>query len=296
MQSEIDSELKSLYADREEEKKLLQAYVDEIQESQKLLEMKNRELLNYQKNITEKERLLNSIFESSKIGICVTDENGFFVKANRSYCEMHGYKEEELIGRHFSMVVHPEQKEYAYKIHDDFISGIDEPPTEWDAIDKNRRTFKILVTASRLILDDGRVHKVTTVMNISEISKIQERIKDDEKRFRALFEGSLGVVLVYTIDEELRAENFIDINKEANRVLGYSKEQIKLLNIKDLIPEMDEKSILKLHTMLMDVKSVKMQKTIETSKSEKIVTEIEVYTVLLEHKKAVVLIARDNNA
>ncbi|OQY47653.1 MAG: hypothetical protein B6247_26175 [Candidatus Parabeggiatoa sp. nov. 2] len=50
--------------------------------------------------LQEREALLSAIFDVTKIGLCVTDEEGRFVRVNSTYCELYGYTAKELLGQH----------------------------------------------------------------------------------------------------------------------------------------------------------------------------------------------------
>eukprot|EP01022_Parablepharisma_sp_SALTPOND_P021683 TRINITY_DN43295_c0_g1_i1.p1 TRINITY_DN43295_c0_g1~~TRINITY_DN43295_c0_g1_i1.p1 ORF type:complete len:1153 (-),score=108.46 TRINITY_DN43295_c0_g1_i1:2103-5561(-) len=287
------SELKSLYTEREEKRKVLQLYVDELKESQKLLELKNRELIDYQKELSQKESLLSSIFETSNIGICITDEKGRFVKVNRAYIDMYGYSEKELIGYHFTKVVPPENREMATKAHDDFISGAEEIPTEWDVLGKNNKKIKILVTAARLKLEGDKTHKITTLMDITEHSKAQKKVIESENKFRAIFNSTLGMVFVYPINEELRPEGIVDANDATLEFLGYSKKKLKSLSIRDIIKDFDEKAIVELHKELIVDKNKTFTKFLETGSGEPIFAEIEASLIKVDGKNSIFMVARD---
>ena len=53
-------------------------------------------------------RQFQTIFDSAEFGIAILDEEGVFVKINTRYSEMLGYSEDELIGRTFLFVTHPD--------------------------------------------------------------------------------------------------------------------------------------------------------------------------------------------
>lgn len=51
------------------------------------------------------------LWEQSPDGLRLTDERGFIVAVNRVYCEMAGWRREDLLGQPFSCVYPPEQRE-----------------------------------------------------------------------------------------------------------------------------------------------------------------------------------------
>ncbi len=58
--------------------------------------------------LRESEERFWGIFEQSAVGVAVMRPDGTFVQVNPAYCDFIGYQAEELIGRHFEMVIHPD--------------------------------------------------------------------------------------------------------------------------------------------------------------------------------------------
>ncbi|MDX1961325.1 MAG: CheR family methyltransferase [Leptospiraceae bacterium] len=118
--------------------------------------------------LEKKERLISSIFDSTESGICVTDDKGFFVKVNQGYLDIYGYSYEEIIGRHFTIVVPEEYRGTASNLHDDFIESGIEIPREWTVVTKNGDSIKIYVSAKLMTSPDGAKFKVTTIRKLGE--------------------------------------------------------------------------------------------------------------------------------
>lgn len=59
----------------------------------------------------EVERLLAAVVNQSIQGVSVTDRDGYFTYVNGAWAEMHGYRPEELIGKHFAELRPPEDRE-----------------------------------------------------------------------------------------------------------------------------------------------------------------------------------------
>ncbi len=103
--------------------------------------------------------------KTTKLAFCLTDEHGIFVEVNEAYQKLYGYREDELIGNHFTMVVPHEGRAYAQKMHEDFIQGIVETPADWIVQNKNGEQFEIYIE-SILVKnknDEGRPKKLTLI-------------------------------------------------------------------------------------------------------------------------------------
>ena len=131
--------------------------------------------------IVNAEAELKSILQTVNVGICVTDEAGRFVEVNQAYCRIYGYRSEELVGKHFSMVVPPDGREAARQLHDDFIETGVEMPAIWDVIDKAGEPRKIAVSASLLKRADGSRRKITVVTDFRDMLQMVQQAEAFEK-------------------------------------------------------------------------------------------------------------------
>lgn len=139
------------------------------------------EVVNTHQALKRSNALIDSVFDATSTGICVTDEKGCFIKVNQGYCLIYGYTAEELIGQHFTLMVLPEQKAAASAMHDDFIAGAEEIPGEWQVQRKDGQIIDIFASARLLINPDGSRYKVTTVRDISESKKYQNLLSDTQQ-------------------------------------------------------------------------------------------------------------------
>lgn len=121
--------------------------------------------------IIESENRFRAIVEKTPVGLCITDENGFFEYVNKAYCRIYKYSPEELIGKHFTTVVKEEFKEILIDLHNRFIEGTAENRGEWNVIDKYNNDLFILADAARIIGDDNKYRKVTFVVDITQSKK-----------------------------------------------------------------------------------------------------------------------------
>ncbi len=109
----------------------------------------------------EAENLLNMIYHSADIGMCLTNINHKFVKANKTYCRTYGYTEDELLGFEFTEVLPEHLREYASDLHDRYKT--EESAGEWKVKYKDDSIRDIYVTAARMQSRSGQIFKVTTL-------------------------------------------------------------------------------------------------------------------------------------
>ena len=136
--------------------------------------------------------LLDLIYDTAAIGMCVTDEQGHFVKVNRAYCDAYGYTPAELIGTHFSFVLPESIREHASAVHTEFVYGrSEESAGEWQVTTKQGDTRDIYVTAGRLVTSGGARFKVSTVTDITEkkqhVAALEQALDERETLVREVY-------------------------------------------------------------------------------------------------------------
>ncbi|MCS6989152.1 MAG: PAS domain S-box protein [Chloroherpetonaceae bacterium] len=179
------------------------------------------------KSASDAQALLKAVYESAEIGMCVTDATGKFVEVNPAYCRAYGYSRDELIGQHFTIVLPDHLKDYARKLHDDYIAaGTDDSAGEWQVQCKDGSIRDILVTAARLVLNDGRRFKVTTVTDITERKAIERQL-----RYQANLLQNVSDAIIAT-DKAFKITSW---NKAAEKIYGWKELEVIGKRIGDVL-------------------------------------------------------------
>lgn len=114
-----------------------------------------------------KEKILNVL----PIGVSITDKNGRYTFVNPRFCQIYGYEKDELIGKHFSMMVPDETNAKMNRLHDEFMDQQYELHGEWEAQRKGGETFTILVNAAYLEDEaSGEPLKMTFAVDTESLS------------------------------------------------------------------------------------------------------------------------------
>jgi len=100
----------------------------------------------------------------TELGICVTDETGKYVYVNSRYNQIYGYNDGELLGKHFTIVVPPENHGKLQTAHDMFIKNEYEIVRYWEVVRKGGERIQIQAAAAffdNILGAAGKGRKVT---------------------------------------------------------------------------------------------------------------------------------------
>ncbi|GAB3169511.1 PAS domain S-box protein [Telluribacter humicola] len=134
-----------------------------------------------QQDLYLSEQMLNSVFNATSIGICITDRDGRFVSVNNQYARLYGYTREELVGQSFTLVVPAENRVMAQVAHDGFIREGYELPGEWKVQRKDGSIIDVYVTAELLVQPNGNRFKVTSVRDVTENNRYKELLVETQE-------------------------------------------------------------------------------------------------------------------
>ncbi|RIK40893.1 MAG: hypothetical protein DCC58_13270 [Chloroflexi bacterium] len=180
--------------------------------------------------LRESEERFRSAFDDAS-GATITTLDGHFIRVNAAFCDMLGYSADELIGRHFRDVTHPDDGDRQAQQGDLVAEGV-MPSFQMEKryIRKDGSVVYGMVTVSALHGIDGKPTAIVShVEDISEFKAAQEALRESEERFRGAFDSaSIGMALVSPEGRWLR------VNEPLCRMLGYTAEELALLTFQDL--------------------------------------------------------------
>ncbi len=147
-----------------------------------LADQREELIRNYNEDLRQGEARLRQIIESTPVGICITNEDGFFEYVNPTYCRLYGYDPTELIGNHFTVVVPKENRERLGHLHAEFMGKRYELRGEWGVVRKDGTPLAIIADAAYIIDVDGRPKKVTFVLDISDRKRAEKALEATVER------------------------------------------------------------------------------------------------------------------
>ncbi|MGH3144775.1 MAG: PAS domain S-box protein, partial [Rubrobacter sp.] len=180
-----------------------------------------------------------AIFELAGVGNAQADpETGRLVRVNPKFCELTGYPAEELLGKTFLEITHPEDREEDSDRFRRMVRGEGDYSVEKRYVRKDGRVAWVSVNATVVRDEGGRpVRTAATIQDITERKRTEsdlrrlreaERARDEEalreaqERFRSAFDNAPIGVAVVGLDGR-----FLQVNRSLCEILGYS--QVHLL-------------------------------------------------------------------
>ncbi len=130
---------------------------------------------NVENALIKSEEKMNTILESSPVGIYVLDDEGKFIYINKAITEISGYRKHEIIGRSFLEFLDEESKDLVLSRYKDRIAG-DNPPSTYrlGIIIKSGEKRTIQIHASRVTDPTGRSQVVAYMEDVTEKSKNEQ--------------------------------------------------------------------------------------------------------------------------
>ena len=178
----------------------------------------------------EKEQRLTSydtLFETSNDLLGIFSLESKFVKLNPAFSKMLGWSDEQFMSKSFIEFVHPEDRQSTIKAIKALAHG------------KSLSNF-----TNRYIKQSGKVRWIewtcipeletgmvyTIGRDVTEFTTKKKLLERNEQKYRGPFEKNQGIISIH--DDE---GNFLDVNKAGLKASGFSKEELKHLNLYDLI-------------------------------------------------------------
>src|SRR5271157_3042779 len=173
--------------------------------------------------------------EQARDGIHILDRNGKLRGANRKFEEMLGYSHEEVKNLH----VWDWDAQWTREELLECICGSD--PGGASVETRHRRKDGVVsdveISASRVEWRGQSLYYCVS-RDISERKQAEQALRESEERFRVLVEQAADAFFV--LDE---AGTFVDVNRMACEILGYSRPELLGMRVVDVVQEIDREDV-----------------------------------------------------
>jgi PAS domain S-box-containing protein len=174
--------------------------------------------------------LLNIIWDRVIDGMLLTDSDGKIVAANTSLCILTGTIESQVVGQPFT-VLFDESLDHTVLL-DEYRGWIERnipvpPHRESEIVFANGKRCTVKVLTSILADDADEIFVLTTYRDITRQKQWEESLRQNEQRFRSLFEYSILPMYQSNIEG-----NITIANKAMVSLLGYGTvEELQMVDI-----------------------------------------------------------------
>ena len=177
--------------------------------------------------VEERADLLTKVVEQSSEGIGVVNMDGYLLFANDAMAAMHGYRQEEVLGKHLSIFHLPEQMP-AVKATLKQLRETGEFKGEiWQAR-RDGSIFPALMHNTVLHDESGaEIGIIGTLRDITELKRAEEELKESEQNYRNIFNAANDAIFIHDIE----TGRILDANEKTCEMFGYTKEEICNLDV-----------------------------------------------------------------
>ena len=174
-----------------------------------------------EKNHSQKNNLsylAKAIISKAGVGIYVV-QHGKFVYVSQLYQKLTGYSEAELIGTYSLGNIYPDDREM---VREEAIKCLKEErfePYEYRFINKKDEVMWVLETITPIVYKEERA-TLGSFMDITGRKKVEEKLRHEEQRFRALAEQSSDIIVLVNREGIITYEN-----PAVERYLGLKAEE-----------------------------------------------------------------------
>jgi PAS domain S-box-containing protein len=180
-------------------------------------------------------RLISAAVKQSTEGVAVIDLGGHIIFLNRAWARMHGYDQEDLVGKHISVFHSPEQMPAVEAAIRQGRETGEFRGEMWHV----RRDGTVFPTSmhNTVIRDDAGnpIAMVGTARDLTEREEAEKALRESEKRYRTILDGSTEGILV----ADLETMAFTYANPAVCKMLGYTRDELLQLSTRDIHPDED---------------------------------------------------------
>ena len=162
--------------------------------------------------------LLTSIFDSSEVGVLVTDRNRRIIMVNDSFERIYGWDKRDTLGHDFVDFISEKEREIAIHNYTELLSGVNRLSGEVNVLCKNHHTpASVLFTSVTLTLSHGRAFQVTTLVDISNRKEMERSLLIAKEQADAANQSKSAFLA--NMSHELRTP--------LNAIIGFSELMLK---------------------------------------------------------------------
>ena len=141
-------------------------------------------------------RLMDQISQRSPIGVAVIDHDGVFRSVNPSFCQIHGYRQEELLGRRFTLLLPESEHNRVMALHREFLDRSADMDGERVVLRRDGSMLTVIAHSVRVPGDEARWVRLVYVVDITERRRMESALQASQRFTRSVLDGLSSHVCV----------------------------------------------------------------------------------------------------
>lgn len=188
-----------------------------------------------EQDLHENEERLRAIVNQAVVGIVQTDLAGRITFTNDRYCEITGYPREELLGKRWQDLTHPDDLPHNIEHFERMMREGNPFTFEKRYKRKNGETVYVDIGSSLLCNAGGQVFGgIAIAVDITKRKQALEALRKSEEKYRLLFENSRDALMTSAPP----SWKFTSANRSTLRMFGAASEaELTCLGPWDISPE-----------------------------------------------------------
>ncbi len=185
--------------------------------------------------LRESEERYRRIAENMSDMVSDVDAEGLFRYISPSHQRILGYRPEDLLGTAAFDKFHPDDKDRVSSVYMEGV--ITKTDSEAEYRYRHADGHYVWLRSSGHIILDGAGKYLGSIINSSDITerkRMEDVLKESEKKYRAILENASDAILL--ADER---GNLIEANRMAEKLWGYTREELLEMNYTQLHPMME---------------------------------------------------------
>jgi diguanylate cyclase (GGDEF)-like protein/PAS domain S-box-containing protein len=174
--------------------------------------------------LRESEQRFRRSFDGAAIGMALVGTDGRFLRTNRSLRELLGYPEEELLGKTFQDLTHPDDLDVDLDHFDRMLGGeMRTYQVEKRYMHKDGHVVWAILSVSMVHdEEDEPLYFVSQIQDISERKRAEQKIRDAEQRYRTLVEQIPAVTYIDPVNDP---DTSLYTSPQIEQMLGYTPQE-----------------------------------------------------------------------
>ena len=240
-----------------------------------------------EKKLKESEKRCSELVNNSMVGIYKTNMEGDITFANNALVKIFGFESVgDLKGKKLSQL---------YKNPNNWDVSIQKlqkdgsfSHMEVEMISNNGNPLTILLSS---YVEDDSISGM--IMDISERKKVEEELKEREKKYRKVFNNATDMISLNLIEDNGLPGKFIEVNEVGVERLGYTRDEFLNMKPSDIVDK-NERALMSLNAQkLKKNNKIEFEITHLAKNGKKIPVEVNNHLFELDGQKVALAISRD---